>query len=283
MSARSTVSEAMSAILEYLSHEPRENRDIFRISGPDITEATGLTPEVVNDAVSLLVDGGYVEVLRMARTHPYRFRVARITPRGIYEAERLRSHTEHSSQPAFEIDRPPVPVGSPFGFTDEDWELVATRKGSAQVLNVVVGYQFQSEFYDSTALLSHLEKQFTLALQAYALGPDAIPATLHFQGLSAGYGEHLFNEIARDIIASDIAVFECSDLNPNVMIEMGVGLTWGVRVLPLKRRDRPRPPSDISGQTWIDYEENGIVHPEADHHTKLCRVVERALLKKRPH
>jgi len=42
--------------------------------------------------------------------------------------------------------------------------------------------------------------------------------------LSAGYGRHLFNEIASDIISADIAVFEASDLNANVMIEIGVAL-----------------------------------------------------------
>jgi hypothetical protein len=73
----------------------------------------------------------------------------------------------------------------------------------------------------------------------------------------AGYGEHLFNKIAVDIISSDIAVFETSDYNPNVMIEMGVALTWGVRVLPIKKKGRPIPPSDISGQTWAKYTDDG--------------------------
>lgn len=44
-----------------------------------------------------------------------------------------------------------------------------------------------------------------------------------------------FNEIARDVISADIAVFETSDQNSNVMIEMGVALTWGRRVLPINR------------------------------------------------
>ena len=51
-------------------------------------------------------------------------------------------------------------------------------------------------------------------------------------------------------LASDIAVVETSDLNSNVMIEMGVALTWGTRVPPIRRHDAPPPPSDISGQVW---------------------------------
>src|SRR2546425_1188080 len=85
----------------------------------------------------------------------------------------------------------------------------------------------------------------------------ALPGATLFEPLAAGYGEHLFNEIARDVISADIAVFDTSDLNPNVMIEMGVALTWGVRVLLIKEKNCPKPPSDISGQTWADYEENG--------------------------
>jgi hypothetical protein len=73
--------------------------------------------------------------------------------------------------------------------------------------------------------------------------PGAIPLHLVFRALAAGYGEHLFNQIARDIIAADIAVFETSDLNPTVMLEMGVALTWGVRVLPIKRVNEAIAPS----------------------------------------
>lgn len=101
-----------------------------------------------------------------------------------------------------------------------------------------------------------------------------------FQPLAAGYGEHLFNEIARDIISADIGVFETSDLNPNVMLEMGVALTWGVRVLPIKVQGKDRPPSDISGQTWADYLDSGSTFVDPEHETKLVRMIERAIRKK---
>ena len=56
-----------------------------------------------------------------------------------------------------------------------------------------------------------------------------LKSELKFRAVHAGYvkSEHLFNEIARDIISSDIAVFETSDMAPNVFIEIGVALTWG--------------------------------------------------------
>ena len=109
---------------------------------------------------------------------------------------------------------------------------------------------------------------------------EARPFTLEHQELAAGYGEHLFNEIARDIIGADIALFETSDLNPNVMLEMGVALTWGVRVLPIKREGQTKPPSDVSGQTWADYRDSGAEFVGSDHEVKLIRMIDRAVRKK---
>ena len=96
---------------------------------------------------------------------------------------------------------------------------------------------------------------FRKAIEDYSNRLGAIRVGLHFQPLAAGY-EHLFNEITCGIISADIAVFDTSDLNPNVMLEMGVALTWGVRVLPIKNEKCQKAPSDISGQTWADYRDN---------------------------
>lgn len=53
----------------------------------------------------------------------------------------------------------------------------------------------------------------------------ALPISLNSRPLAAGSGEHLLIEIAGDIIGADVAVFDASDQNPNVMIEMGLALT----------------------------------------------------------
>jgi predicted nucleotide-binding protein len=75
-------------------------------------------------------------------------------------------------------------------------------------------------------------------------------------------------------------VFETSDLNPNVMIEIGVVLTWGKRVLPIKKLGCNRPPSDISGQTYADYKENGADFVSKTHSEDLLAMIERAIQKK---
>ena len=177
---------------------------------------------------------------------------------------------------------PPSPAGSPYGFTDEDWEVVSRHKARADRLYVVLGHQFESTTYDAAGLKKNVMAMLDAAVQLYnnERRHGAAPITLKFKVLAAGYGEHLFNQIARDIIGADIAVFETSDLNANVMLEMGVALTWGVRVLPIKLEGKPKPPSDISGQTWADYHSNGDSFIDPDHEEKLVAMIERAVRKK---
>ena len=69
-------------------------------------------------------------------------------------------------------------------------------------------------------------------------------------------------------------------MTANVMLEMGVALTWGVRVLPIKLEGKPKPPSDISGQTWADYHSSGENFIDPDHEEKLVAMIERAVRKK---
>jgi DNA-binding MarR family transcriptional regulator len=271
-----TVEENAGVVLQALAEQPRDQW----IDAKKIAEVTGLSPSELNDAITILVDAGLAEWLRVMGTAPFNFRSAWITPRGRYEYERLTQQQATNTMSNTQTFRPPSPVGSPYGFSDEDWETVSERKAAIENLYVVLGYQFISEHYDSGELSKNIEAMFLNTVNEYNKLPGSTSVNLSFRPLSAGYGEHLFNEIARDIIASDIAVFETSNLNPNVMIEMGVALTWGVRVLPIKKEGCPRPPSDISGQTWADYQDNASLFIDPDHNRKLLRMVERAIRKK---
>lgn len=144
-----------------------------------------------------------------------------------------------------------------------------------------MGMQFESSFYDTETMSRNIQTIFQNAIQEYNEKHSDSRITLHFEKLAAGLGEHLFNEIARNIIGADMAIFETSDLNPNVMLEMGVALTWGVRVLPIKKRDAPKPPSDISGQTWIDYEDSFARVIDSEFERKLLKMIERIRAVKR--
>ena len=275
-----TIEENAQIILSALAGQKKEGGFEPTLSAEDIQRETGLEPGELNDAVTILVEGGLAEWLQYIGTAPYIFGETQITARGRYEVERMQAHVGSADRRASDGVLPPSPVGSPYGFTDKDWEMVAERKDDTHHLHVVLGCQFKSEHYDMGQMKCNVEKMFADALAKYARSPGAHTVELVFRPLAAGYGEHLFNEIARDIISSDIAVFETSDLNPNVMLELGVALTWGVRVLPIKKSGRPKPPSDVSGQTWADHTNSAAEFADPEHFEKLFRMVERAIRKK---
>lgn len=251
--------------------------------GATLTDALDLEPRRVNDAVALLERSSLVEAYKVLGTAPYEFMGVGATSLGRFQRQKMVADQEGDQGAGSErgsVPRTPVPIGSPFGFTEQDWEFVAGERGRLDELKIVIGYQFESDCYDWDRLHMNLIKHFAFAVAQYSVAPGNQKITTNIKLLGAGYGEHLFNEIARDVISADIAVFETSDLNPNVMIEMGVALTWGIRVMPLRAEGRPRPPSDISGQTWVEYRDSGDKFTDPQHTQKLLRMVERAMRKK---
>ena len=282
----SVIEENANKILSVLAKLPRRESGHAEVNGINLANTLQLKPEDVNDAVSILVSAGFAEWIRVRGARPYDFMSVWISPRGRYEYERALEKAASTEKTASVNNvsgvafKPPAPVGSPYGFTDQDWEFVAGRKSKSDTLFVVLGHQFKSDYYELEKLRLNIKGTFDNAVKAYNELKNSDPINLDFHALSAGYGEHLFNEIARDIISADIAVFETSDLNPNVMVEMGVALTWGIRVLPIKAEGRPTPPSDISGQTWADYREDASLFVDTDHQDKLVHMVQRAARKK---
>jgi hypothetical protein len=262
--------------------EPARGHHMLRAA--QLKELTGLSPERLNDAVELLAINGYVELIRTIGGAPFTFAFVTATPMGRFEYQRLKSPskgtTPGTATATQTVTRHPTPIGSPYGFTDADWEFVEISRRRAGELKVVLGLQHKSETYSAEILIENIKRSFGTAVEEYNSKRGHIPVSLDFRTLKAGYGEHLFNEIARDIISSDIAVFETSDQNPNVMIEMGVALTWGTRVLPIRHQKAAKPPSDISGQTWAEYQEDGAQFIAPDHTERLVGMIERAMRKK---
>jgi hypothetical protein len=276
------IEENMLKLLDILGKEPINEVGEGWVNGLKLQEATGLSPTEINYAITILLQQGLVEWQQFTETAPFIFGYVTITPRGRYELQRAKSQViqKDVEKKMQRLQLPVTPVGSPFGFSDVDWKYVAEMKSQTRELRVVFGYQFKSEYYDTEQLKRNVKDMFQNIVDGYNKMRRVFHVDLVFKNLSAGYGEHLFNEIARDLISADIAVFETSDLNPNVMLEMGVALTWGVRVLPIKREGCPKPPSDISGQTWADYLDNAAKFVDSDHDKKLMNMVERAAKKK---
>jgi hypothetical protein len=275
-----SIAENATIILRTLADQQRPEGGDAWMTGSTIQDVIGLSPEEINDAITILVESGLADWMQTMGSGPFIFSNAWITPRGRFELEKAQTLNQGVETTQMESIRSPIPIGSPYGFTDHDWEIVSDRKARTDILYVVFGFQFQSIHYQTESIKANIRSSFEDAVERYNQIPSSFPIELEFHPLAAGYGEHLFNEIARDIISSDVAVFETSDRNPNVMIELGVALTWGVRVLPIKSEGTERPPSDISGQTWADYRNNASTFLDPDHDQKLLRLVERAARKK---
>jgi hypothetical protein len=225
-----------TAVLRFVAATQHQSAE-----GPRIQDGTGLPPERINDAVALLEMNGYAEVMKWMGTVPFEFGQIDITPLGRFELQSLDEPengepAEAQAQPA-SVARSPIPRGSPYGFEAQDWEFVETELSRRGLLKVVLGHPWESEHFDVAALKANLETQFADVLAAYESEPGSDAAALDFVPLKGGYGEHLFNEIARDIISADIAIFDTSDLNSNVMIEMGVALTWVCGYIPFARTE----------------------------------------------
>jgi hypothetical protein len=285
-------------ILKYLHDLAKKKGTADFVSADDIQKATGKEPLEINQAVEMLKSYGLVEWLQSLGTKPYDFAFVKLTGRGEYEYQRKQSALESAKlarsekakreastriqelYAALTARKPVSPIGSPYGFTDKDWETVSTWKANRNILYVVFGCKFDSKQCNYAELSKNIKNMLSEAVNRFNVENPGMNIELKFEPLHAGYGEHLFNEIARDIISSDIAIFETSDMAPNVFIEIGVALTWGSRVFLIKNEDRPPPPSDISGQTYADYRDNGRFFLDLQHSEKLYRMVERAIRKK---
>ena len=258
-------------------------KGIEEAEGEQIKQIVDLNPEDINDAVAYLEDLGALDVFKWFGTTPYKFGAVTVNSRGKYlyhEMKKKISEAGKREDRKLLPQRPINPVGSPYGFTDADWKFVSSRREDRNTLNVVFGLQFESKYYPTDQLIDNIKQHFQKAVDAYNKKHSGETIIMQFEKLAAGYGEHLFNDIARSIISSDIAVFEVSDQNPNVMIELGVALTWGVRVLPLREKNSPKLPTDISGQTWIEYEEAGKKIIDEEFQQKLENMIEQAISKK---
>jgi len=256
--------------------------DRHHFENAELQNMSQLSPVDLNDAVGYLEGIGAVEVTRAPGSGVFEFDSVVVESRGRFLYHEMRTQKRKHKEELISLPcRPIHRIGSPDGFTEEDWEAVSLQKETDRILYVVLCMPFESNYYDSDALVHNFQAIFQSAAKQYNDKNKNVEITLQFEKLTAGLGEHLFNRIARSIIGSDMAVFETSDLNPDVMLEMGVALTWGVRVLPIRIKGGPHPPSDISGQTWIEYEDSGERILEDKFDRKLAKMIERMMAKKK--
>lgn len=166
-----------------------------------------------------------------------------------------------------------------FKFDDAALEKISKRRQNKSKLFIVFGYQFESNFYDVDNLRKNLTDRIS-KLQCLFSDIDDFEINIDFKPLKGGLGKHVFEDILVDIASSDIAFFEVSDQNPNVFLEMGVALSHGVAIIPLKHKDSGKIPSDISGLMWVVYEDSGKVIHDGNFDTDLLVLIKRIIKKK---
>lgn len=243
-------------------------RDLYVAIGSD-------NPKMFNEAIDRLQYCGMVYAERGEAVEPLEFSYVGLTGLGEFYAQRGGSPR---LTPSREFRRDFFPVGSPFGMTADHWREIESVRRDPQELYACLGYQWKSSYYNSTNLELNVKGTLLQAVQAAKCADDV---GVEFRPLRAGYGGHVLNDIVADIISSDIAFFDASDRNPNVMLETGVALTWGIPVVLVRHESSPLPPSDLAGLTWAAYANDASEWNDPELYETLARTVSRALLRKK--
>ena len=162
-----TLEEKMGIVLSALSKAERDTSGFAMVDGDWLQKKTDLTPDDINDSVSILVDYGYATWMQYSGTAPFDFGEVEITPIGRLEIEKTINKSQNLKGEPQSVSAPLTPIGSPYGFQDEDWEFVAGRKSQNDRLFVVLGYQFKTDKYDSKKLSKNIENDFKIAVETY--------------------------------------------------------------------------------------------------------------------
>lgn len=115
-------------------------------------------------------------------------------------------------------------------------------------LRVFVGHQLDSEYHDESDLKALLRGV------CRKLAPKRIALEATFGRFPAG--ENLWDSVRETIRRADLAVFDVSENNPNVMLEAGLALGSSKRILMLKSQEsggRFKRPSDLVGYVYLPY------------------------------
>lgn len=124
-------------------------------------------------------------------------------------------------------------------------------------VNVFAGYQFKSEYFKRP----ELDDAIVFAADSAA---DSIPENdeieLKYNPIDITPGKIIIEELKSLINGSDICIFEASDLNNNVFIELGLALAYEKPIIILVNSSVPNKiklPSDISGIVYVSYPDMG--------------------------
>lgn len=123
-------------------------------------------------------------------------------------------------------------------------------------LKVFVGYQIESEYHDTEDLKEAIFKAKEIVEENFS------NIDLEIKFGEFGAGKVLFNEVLSAIKDCEIAIFDISENNPNVLIEVGLAYGNNKQVILLKNessKERFKVSSDISAFIYVPYKDKEAV------------------------
>jgi hypothetical protein len=122
-------------------------------------------------------------------------------------------------------------------------------------VKIFVGYQIDSDYHNLVDL-----KNAVATVKSIVEGQ--IDVNLEIQYGEFVPGKFLFNEVLNAIKECEIAIFDISENNPNVLIEVGLAYGNNKHVVLLKNElsnEKFKVPSDISAFIYVPYKDNKSV------------------------
>ena len=113
---------------------------------------------------------------------------------------------------------------------------------------IFLGYQLHSEFHEKEEINIFLKKITNILKRQYNLDiqitiGEFVP------------GKILYSEVLNSIKGCEIALFDISENNPNVLIEVGIALGFNKKVILLKNKiSKLKTPADINAYIYFPYD-----------------------------
>lgn len=114
---------------------------------------------------------------------------------------------------------------------------------------VFLAYQFSSDYYRGFDLLSSVR----LGVESANQEAKKSGLSVSFKQVSRNEGFHIWCEICEGIINSSVCIFEISDNNPNVYLELGLAIAHGKEIVLVRNRTSGDVPSDLAGIKYVSY------------------------------
>jgi hypothetical protein len=146
---------------------------------------------------------------------------------------------------------------SPFlAFKRDELEKLEQRQRSKKKLYVRFGYQWLDDSGGTKKHLSiALRNKLRLIFEDASKTENTNGYTLNYASLRGEAGKPLLHRIVFDILSADLLFFDVTEINANVMFELGIAYAANARLFLLRKNGAKKQlPSDLAGLTYSDYE-----------------------------